>query len=318
MPRVHSPGYPNMSLPKAIAAARKIFDADRRNPIDRAVAAKHMGYSGPSGASDKALASLAHYGLTEKTGKGEIKVSQLALDIIHPEKPEHKPRALFEAGFKPQVFKDLKERFGGHVSEEALRSYLIRENFQNIAINPVMNAYFETCRFLEQEKAIESGGESNESGTDSPTPKQGDQPEFGGAKVGDLIQWEANGALQMEQPMRVRWVSDDGQWVAVDDSETGIPMDEVLVEERAKAVPAPPPVVPAVNARGAALTVAAGETEWMRNAVGRDTKVRLLVSGGEMGPREIGKLIKILTAQKAVLSDEDDEDSQDSPAADPS
>lgn len=50
----------------------------------------------------------------------------------------------------------------------------------------------------------------------------------------------------------------------------------------------------------------AGESEWMRNLLGRDTKVRLLVSG-EMGPKEIGRLIKLLQAQKAVL-DEDDDD----------
>src|SRR3546814_13591947 len=98
MARVHSPGYPNMSLPKAIGAVRKIFSADRRNPIDRVVAAKHIGYSGQSGASDKALASLAHYGLTEKTGKGEIKVSQLAVDIIHPESPSQEAASLMRAG----------------------------------------------------------------------------------------------------------------------------------------------------------------------------------------------------------------------------
>ncbi|MBN8842649.1 MAG: hypothetical protein J0H88_05300 [Sphingomonadales bacterium] len=158
MARVHSPGYPNMSLPKAIAAVRKIFSADRRNPIDRVVAAKHIGYSGQSGASDKALASLAHYGLTEKTGKGEIKVSQLAVDIIHPESPSQEAASLMRAGFNPQVFKDIYQRFDGHhVSEDALRSYLVRENFQDIAINPVMNSFYETCRFLEQEKAFESG-----------------------------------------------------------------------------------------------------------------------------------------------------------------
>ncbi|MDB5443813.1 MAG: hypothetical protein JWP73_2189 [Phenylobacterium sp.] len=44
----------------------------------------------------------------------------------------------------------------------------------------------------------------------------------------------------------------------------------------------------------------------MRNQLGGDTKVRLLVTG-EMGPKQIGKLIKLLQAQKAVLADDDDE-----------
>jgi hypothetical protein len=159
MARVQSPGYPNSSLPKAIQSVRMIFDADRRNPIDREVAAKHIGYGGSSGASDKALATLAHYGLTEKVAKGEIRVSQLALDIIHPDKPEDRKRALVLSAFNPQIFKDLRERFGGgHVSEGALESYLKRENFLDRAITPVTKAYLETCRYLEQEKAFESGG----------------------------------------------------------------------------------------------------------------------------------------------------------------
>lgn len=166
--RAQSPGYPNAPLPKAIQSARQIFDADRRNPIERDLAAKHIGYSGSSGAADKAIATLAHYGLTEKVGKGEIRVSQLALDIIHPDKPEDRKRALLQAAFNPQIFKDLRERFPeGHVSEGALESYLKRENFLDRAISPVTKAYLETCRYLEQEKAFESGGDANGKGGES-------------------------------------------------------------------------------------------------------------------------------------------------------
>lgn len=163
MARSNSPGYPNMSLPKAISAVRKMFEADRRNPIDRITAAKHIGYAGQSGASDKALGSLSHYGLTEKTGKGELRVSQLAIDIIHPDptSPGSEAHALWQAGMNPQVFKDLRSRFSGHVSEASLRSYLVREGFNNVAIPPVMSAFFETFRFLEQYKDFESGSAGN-------------------------------------------------------------------------------------------------------------------------------------------------------------
>lgn len=312
MARSNSPGYPNMSLPKAISAVRKIFESDRRNPIDRVTAAKHIGYAGQSGASDKALASLAHYGLTEKTGKGEVRVSQLALDIIHPDpaSTESAKRALLDAAMSPQVFKDLRARFLDHVSEESLKSYLIREGFNDIAINPVSSAYFETFRFLEQSKVFESGGIGGRTGQESSRQSADDADEvvgatvFGGAKVGDLIQWESHGALQLEKPMRVRLVSDDGQWVVVEGSETGIPMNEVVVEERASVPPAAAPTFKLTSIPAARE----GETEWMRNRVGRDTTVSLMVSG-DMGPKEIGRLIKLLEAQKAVLVDEDDSDS---------
>ena len=310
MARAQSPGYPNASLPKAIQSARAIFEADRRNPIAREVAAKHIGYSGTSGAADKALATLAHYGLTEKVAKGEIKISQLALDIIHPDQPQDRKRALVQAAFSPQVFKDLRERFaGGHVSEGALESYLKRENFLDRAITPVTKAYLETCRFLEQEKAYESGGAGAEKAEESASSEDGEESQtgFGGARVGDLIQWESGGVLQLERPARVRLVTDDGQWVCVENSETGIPMTEVTVLERAPA--APPPLPPRFAMPGSERETAleAGETEWMRNRLGGDTKVRLMVSG-EMGPKEIGKLIKLLKAQQAVLTDEDDDE----------
>ncbi|HEV2747078.1 MAG TPA: hypothetical protein VGW34_07240 [Allosphingosinicella sp.] len=306
MARSNSPGYPNLSLPKAIAAIRKMFEADRRNPIDRITAAKHIGYSGQSGASDKALGSLAHYGLTEKTGKGELRVSQLAVDILHPDPtdPTSEARALWSAGMHPQVFKELRARFPGHVSEESLRSYLVREGFNNVAIPPVMNAFFETFRFLEQYKDFESGGAGVETGSESESPHQ-EEPVYGGAKVGDLVQWESGGTLQFETPMRIRGVSPDGQWVAIEGSKTGIPMGEVIVEERGAAVITPPVFEFAPTSEEKARP---GETEWISNLVGRETKVRLLVSGGEMGAKEIGKLIKLLEAQRAVLADEDEDD----------
>lgn len=50
-----------------------------------------------------------------------------------------------------------------------------------------------------------------------------------------------------------------------------------------------------------------GEREWLRGPLSKEVKYRLVVAG-DMGPREIGKLIKILEAQKAVLEDDDGED----------
>ena len=162
-----SPGYPQFALPKAITGVRKIFAADRRSVIDREVAQKHIGYAGQSGAADKALATLLHFGLLEKAGKGQVRVTQQAVDIIHPENEDARRSALAQAAFSPQIYKDLRERFGDHVSQTALHSYLVRENFLDRAINPVSNGYLETVRFLEQEKAFESGGESVESGQES-------------------------------------------------------------------------------------------------------------------------------------------------------
>lgn len=308
MARSRSPLYPSFPLPKALSMTKKVFEQDRRNPIDREVAVKHMGYSGLSGAADKAIASLSHYGLLEKTGKGEVCVSQLAIDILYPDKPEQRKAALEESAYKPQIFSDLKARFSsGHVSEEALKSYLKRENFLDRAINPITNAYLENRRFLEQEEVCESGGNKQEQEAESEETGGNDRVEYGGAKIGDLIQWESQGQLQFEKPCRVRSVSEDGQWVAIDGSETGIPMQEVIVEQPAGPALTPPPHFPMERETGSNVKPEKNEIEWMRNLLGPSTKLRLLVNG-EMGTKEIDKLIILLKAQKSVLSDDGQED----------
>jgi hypothetical protein len=244
-----------MSLPKSIDAVKKIFAADRRNPVDREVAAKHLGYSGKSGASDKALAALAHFGLTEKVGKGEVRVSQLAMDIMHPDPtdPASKDRALLDAGMKPQLYKELRSQFPDHVSDETLESYLLRIGFVDAALSPAKTAYLETLRFLEQLKAFESGGNGGQSEQES-----------------DLQDNDAGDEMQ----------------------------DEVIMERPA----APRTVTPTPP-----ITAVSGETEWMRSPLGRDKAVRLLVTGTMQG-KDIGKLIKLLEAQKAILDDDDDEE----------
>ena len=58
---------------------------------------------------------------------------------------------------------------------------------------------------------------------------------------------------------------------------------------------------------GGSSAVEAGEREWLRGPLSKDTSYRLVVTG-IMGPKEIGKLIKLLEAQKIILEDDDEED----------
>lgn len=159
MAQKQSPGYPNFPLEKAIYLAGQVFEKDRKNAIDRDVAAQHIGYSGSSGAADKSLATLAHFGLVEKAGKGQLRVTQTLVDILYPDSEHDKREALLAAGFAPAIFREIRERFeDGVPSEGALKGWLMRENFLDRAINPVTKAYLSTMHYLEQSKAFESGG----------------------------------------------------------------------------------------------------------------------------------------------------------------
>lgn len=306
---IRSPSYPSAPLSEAIAQVRKIEQLYRSSPVDREVAAKIIGYSSLSGPANKALAALAQYGLVERAGKGEMRVTSRAQAILHPNSNEEQESQLRAAAMEPQLFRELQERFPNMIPpEDGVVTYLNRQGFNQTAIRPAAKAYLQTLRFMEESGVTESHGATGGGVAEFKVPVGGEgakSPEviFGGARVGDLIQWEAQGELRLEKPMRVRLVTDNGQWVAVEGSETGIPMSEVIVQERAAA---PPVQVPrfALEREPETLAAADGEEEWIRTDLGSDTKVRLIVKG-EMGPKQIGKLIKLLQAQQAVLSDDD-------------
>jgi len=173
MARLRSPGYPSATLETSLQYVEKIYSLNRVNPIDRNSAAISMGYSRTSGASDKMIANLSHYGLVEKAGKGEIKVTQLAEDILRPENDRSKKEALRKAAFNPQLFDSLQERFpDGHFSPDALKNVLARMGYQEKAIEPASKAYMDTCAYLKQLNAYESYDSPQSIDVESAQPEQ--------------------------------------------------------------------------------------------------------------------------------------------------
>lgn len=301
MATVRSPGYPSVPLRDAILRIRDLYDHERHNPMNREAAAKLLGYSGISGSSNKMLADLIDYGLLERVSKGEVRVSRRVAELIHPTDRREYATALRETALSPSLFSALRERFPDHLPTTAtLEGALIRMGFSKAAVKPAMQAFLDTFRYLQEEIGSESHGQAAVEGSVSEAP----DTKFGSATIGDLIQWESNGALRLERPSRVRWVSEDGAWVAVEGSDTGIPMNEVIVETPSAAAPPPqmPPSIPQTSR--AAPPQQDGFTEWFRAKVGPDKLVTIHYKGEEeIGPKEIEKMIAILEAQKAALQD---------------
>lgn len=248
MKRVRSPSYPNLSLPKALELVSNIFQQDRRNSIDRLTAAKHLGYSSNSGASDKTLATMVQYGLLEKAGVGEVEVTDLAVEILHPESETARKRAIREAATKPAVFSQILEKFSDHTpSTSALQSWLVREEFQNRAIVPITRAFLDTMRFLEQEEANSVSNKGEELAENSHFDDQG----------GNL------------EPV-------------IDDQ-----------DQRVKATLTYEPSF-----------AQSAVKEWFRVQVGKERTLTInLIGSGEIEPKDIDKLIKMLEVQKMALED---------------
>ena len=168
MSRVRSPGYPSSSLGDAIEIARKLYDANRTNTVDREAVAKDMGYTGLTGRSAKVLADLAHFGLLERAGKGGVRVTRRAVDIMYGASDDDRRRAIHEAASLPTLFGELNSHFAdGAPSDNALRAYLMRNGFASIAIPPVMKSYLETYRFVQQSGVSESHGDRGENPAES-------------------------------------------------------------------------------------------------------------------------------------------------------
>lgn len=304
---VRSPSYPSMSLRDAVIAVRKIEAPYRSAPVDRTEAAKLIGYGSLSGPANQALSSLSSYGLVDRAGKGMIRVTPRAKAILHPNSDMELKKSLREAGAEPQLFQQILEHFAGVDSppESGVISYLNRQGFNQSAVKPAVKAFLQTIYYLEEAGVSESHGPTAAPEPASSSSNGDNRPQFGGAKVGDLVQWESNGALRLAKPERVRWISDDGNWLALahEDYKASIPMAEVIVQERGSAPSPPPPTPPAFTAvppPPADESVVSNGTDF-RFRVGKGIVVKVS-SPDELGVDEINKLVALLQAQAVALS----------------
>lgn len=149
---IRSPSYPNMSLRDAIDAIRKIEGRYRSSPIDRSDAAKLIGYKSLSGPAAKTLAALASYGLLERAGKGEARVTAKARAILHSSSDQEKRENLLSAAFEPDLFREIRDRFQGisQPPEEGVITYLNRMGFNPSAVRPAARAFLQTIAYVEE------------------------------------------------------------------------------------------------------------------------------------------------------------------------
>jgi len=155
MARLRSPNYPGMGLPTAIERARTVHDREQHLAAPTEVIARHLGYTGLNGTSLKALSALLKYGLLEKTKDDKRKITNLAVQILHPRTLAERAEGIREAAFRPVLFNEIaKEWPNGTPSDENLRAYLLRRNFATDAISDVIAFYRETMELVTRE----SGG----------------------------------------------------------------------------------------------------------------------------------------------------------------
>lgn len=240
MAKVRSPEYPAVGVAEAIEKVRAAYEGGvYQSPVSKQVLAEHMGYKSLSGSSLPLLSALAKYGLIEGRGN-ETRITDLAVAIIaHAPGTAERIEALREAAAKPELFVELNKRFPNNkTSDSAIRSYLLTRRFIPPAADAAIRAYRETKELVEAESVGHNLGEAERGKPDGKALV---------VEVGDLIQVEIGGTLQLPKAARVRAIQEhQGRgWVFVDGSETGIPVEQAILEHKGQGdPPTPPPRLP--------------------------------------------------------------------------
>lgn len=217
-----SPSFPFIGLTKAIERAQAVFAQARRHEARVGDVAAAWGMGAKSSATLQTIAALLAYGLLEDQGSGEarkLRITDLAFKALEDRRPGAREAALAEAAIKPKLIAEYVEKWkegrpADHICISELR---IDRGFTEDGAKAFLRVFDDTVAFADR------------TNTDSIL----DKPEEGGrgalVKVGDAVQWTSGGVDQFGKPTVVAGISDDGQWLWVTDSTTGIPVNEVKV-----------------------------------------------------------------------------------------
>lgn len=218
-PKERSPNYPSIHLEEAIEKLPKLFADMKRHAVGVESAVASMGLKYTSSSGKLALGAMRAFGLLENSGKGMVKLSQRALDIVsdYPRSAPEWRKAVQDAALSPNAHKKLWERYGADMpADDELRRVLIREmKFYDNAVGPFIAEYKKSIAF----SGLAEGGAGENNGQVPPI------------KVGDYVQWTSGGADQFEAPRKVlEIVNQDGEWALIEGSSTGVPMSELTIQ----------------------------------------------------------------------------------------
>ena len=106
-----NPMSPSKTLSDAISMAKQIYDIDGTAPIHRNRVAKMFKLSSTSSTGSAMLSTLGQYGLINYFKNKEAKISELAIQIVGPDK-EITRKAIEKAALSPKLFKQLWSVYG--------------------------------------------------------------------------------------------------------------------------------------------------------------------------------------------------------------
>jgi len=213
-----SPKYPIFGVEMAIERLETFYKVEGKATVPKDVAVKAWGYTTTSGPALQTVSTMIQYGLLDKIGGKNLKITERGMDIIHPQNKPDKDKAIQEASQNPPIFAEILKHFGKDLpSDDTLKAYLVRRTptgYTETATKTVIKSFRDTLDF-----------------TNLLHKEYNDKVEK--IEIGDLVNWESQGVLQFPEPKQVKGFSDCGQWVFTEGSETGLPIQEIKLVRKA-------------------------------------------------------------------------------------
>lgn len=222
--------YPYISLSKAVERTRQLFEKENLAQTPVPVAVSHWDYGPKSSGGRMTLAALISYGLLDDEGSGDtrkVSVSTRGRRILLDKRDSSPERdaELREAALGPKLFRELWDEWSTNWPSESTMEHHLKFSldFDEKPAKDCIRTFLDTVAYsgLRNSDSIEDLGED----------ENDNLPEL---DVGQYIQWEIDGSLQLPKARQISGFSKDGQFVFVHGSDTGIPIAEAIESDPPK------------------------------------------------------------------------------------
>jgi hypothetical protein len=239
-----SPSFPFIPLQTAVerlVAFEQMFGR-HDTPANKAGRAWKM--KDGSSQAFQTIAALKSFGLLDFRGSGPTRATFLTDEgrkYVRAQQDSIKREVVRNAALKPKAMEKFWRLWGSDrpIDDVCIDDLHFVHGFTQSAAETFLRVYDATIAY-----AGLSDSDNNDGEIEDDDPHEEPAPEVG---VGDLVQVEINGVAALPHPVRVRAVQEhEGKpWVFVEGSESGIPVDQIQLHQKA-ATPAPsaPPMLP--------------------------------------------------------------------------
>jgi hypothetical protein len=237
-PKDRSPSFPFIGLSTALDRLSAFEQKFGRHPAPANKAGLAWGMKEGSSQAQQTLAALKSFGMVEYTGSGDQRIAALTEEgrnYLRAQQESVKAEIRRGMALKPKLIAYYWRKWGADrpIKEVCLDQLVLNGGFTQSAAETFLRVYDSTIGY-----AGLAGSDKRNGVEEEDTPADD-------VEIGDLIQVEIGGADTLPSPARVRAVQEhDGQmWVFIDGSESGVPMEQVRIEQKGSGAQTPPPML---------------------------------------------------------------------------